>query len=99
MTKEVSISKRKKIYLMFDEFKIAAESFLSSVQTVDEFIFIDTTKEHIFDFVKICNYLLTEYDFIMHGKSHTHFRKLSTNGSNYEKEKQSDEGKSEINCS
>jgi hypothetical protein len=84
MTKEVSISKRKKIYLMFDEFKIAAESFLSSVQTVDEFIFIDTTKEHIFDFVKICNYLLTEYDFIMHGKSHTHFRKLSTNGFDFD---------------
>ena len=78
MTQEV-FGKRKKIYQMFNEFKIEAERLLSRIQAVDKFIFIDTDKEHIFDFVRICNYLLTEYDFIMHGKSHTQFRKLNRN--------------------
>jgi hypothetical protein len=78
------LGKRKQIYCMYDEFKIEAERFLSRVQVVDEFIFIDTDNEHIFDFVKICNYLLTEYDFIMHGKSHTQFRKSNKNGFDFD---------------
>ena len=63
MSQEVC-GKGKKIYQMFNEFKIEAESLLSRIQAVDKFTFIDTDKEHIFDFVRICNYLLTEYDFI-----------------------------------
>ena len=69
---------------MFDEFKIEAERLLSRIQAVEKFIFIDTDKEHIFDFVRICNYLLTEYDFIMHGKSHTKFRESYRNKFHYD---------------
>jgi hypothetical protein len=76
--------KREKIYKMFDEFKIEAECLLSRIQAVEKFIFIDTDKEHIFDFVRICNYLLTEYDFIMHGKSHTKFRESYRNKFHYD---------------
>jgi len=83
MTQEVC-GKREKIYKMFDEFKIEAECLLSRIQAVEKFIFIDTDKEHIFDFVRICNYLLTEYDFIMHGKSHTKFRESYRNKFHYD---------------
>ena len=83
MTQEVC-GKREKIYKMFDEFKIEAECLLSRIQAVEKFIFLDTDKEHIFDFVRICNYLLTEYDFIMHGKSHTQFRKSCRNKFHYD---------------
>jgi hypothetical protein len=83
MNEEV-YGKRKKIYQMFDLFKIEAERLLSSIQAVDKFIFIDTHRDHIFDFVRICNYLLTEYDFIMHGKSHTQFRKSNRNGFDFD---------------
>ena len=83
MTTEVC-GKREKIYKMFDEFKIEAERLLSRINAVDEFIFIDTGRENIFDFVRICNYLLTEYDFICHGKAHTIFRKSNVNKFNYD---------------
>ena len=76
--------KREKIYKMFDEFKIEAERLLSRINAVDNFIFIDTERETIFDFVRICNYLLTEYDFICHGKAHTTFRKSDVNKFNYD---------------
>lgn len=83
MTQEVC-GKREKIYKMFDEFKIEAERLLSRIKAVDKFIFIDTDEEHIFDFVRLCNYLLTEYDFISHGKSHTKFRKSNRNKFHYD---------------
>ena len=83
MTQEVC-GKREKIYKMFNEFKIEAERLLSRIQAVEKFTFIDTDKEHIFDFVRICNYLLTEYDFIMHGKSHTKFRESCRNKFHYD---------------
>ena len=76
--------KREKIYKMFDEFKIEAERLRSRIKAVDKFIFIDTERENIFDFVRICNYLLTEYDFISHGKAHTTFRKSNVNKFNYD---------------
>ena len=76
--------KREKIYKMFDEFKIEAERLRSRIKAVDKFIFIDTERENIFDFVRICNYLLTEYDFISHGKAHTTFRKSDVNKFNFD---------------
>ena len=76
--------KREKIYKMFEEFKIEAERLLSRINAVDKFIFIDTERETIYDFVRICNYLLTEYDFISHGKAHTAFRKSDVNKFNYD---------------
>ena len=69
--------KREKIYQMFNKFKTEAECFIDYVDSVAKFIFNDSIQEHIFEFVKICNYLLTEFDFIMNGKSHTQYRKHS----------------------